>query len=112
MCKRCGRSSAGFSHHLGPEPERTLEEVGEVVERPVLRVSVPLPQRQAVEGLQLEGFPLTVHHDNLTGVPVQARHVLEETDTGQNRPVGTQTALDFTQDQLGCSFPASDSGNE
>lgn len=67
-------------------PERlavrlTLEEVGEVVERSVLRVSVPFLQSQAVERLQAERLPLTVHHDDLTAVAVQTRHILKDTHT-------------------------------
>lgn len=65
----------------------TLQEVGEVVERSVLGVAVPFLQGHAVEGLQAEGLPLTVHHDHFTGVPVQTRHVL--TETRQSRGVTT-----------------------
>lgn len=66
------RSSSFYSCWL------TFEEVGKVVECAVLWVSIPLLEGHAVEGLQLEGLAFTVHHDNLTGVSVQTRHVLHE----------------------------------
>lgn len=54
----------------------TLQEVGEVVERAVVRVAVPFLQSHSVEGLEAERLPLAIHHDHLTGVTVQTRHVL------------------------------------
>lgn len=64
----------------------TLEEVGEVVERSVVWVSVPFLQSHAVKGLQAERLPFTVHHDHLTGVPVQTWHVLKKTQVNQAGP--------------------------
>lgn len=73
------------------DPKRlTFQEVGQVVERPVVGVSVPLLQGQAVEGLQAERLPLAVHHDHFTAVSVQTRHVLK----GRRKAAGVQEVVE------------------
>lgn len=76
----------------------TLEEVGEVVERSVLRVSVPFLQSQAVERLQAERLPLTVHHDDLTAVAVQTRHILKDTHTHVYSPAADKITNSMTDE--------------